>query len=144
MRLVSPETNFMNAVDTNVLIYVHDPPDPDKRATAVSLLDSLTNLALVWQVACEYLAASRKLARFGYNLTNAWQDEMRNTWTTILPGWAVQDLAERLASLYSISFWDAMIIAACLDGGVSTRYSEGFNGYSNVEGLSLINPFKVP
>jgi hypothetical protein len=49
----------MNAVDTNVLLYVHDPRDVTKQVTASNLLQSLTDGVLLWQVACEYLAASR-------------------------------------------------------------------------------------
>ena len=64
----------MNAVDTNVLIYVHDPRDFTKQVTASNLLQSLTDGVLLWRVACEYLAASRKLVPFGYNLTQAYQD----------------------------------------------------------------------
>ena len=59
----------MNAVDTNVLLYVHDPRGATKQATAANLLQSLTDGVLLWQVTCEYLAASRKLVPFGYNLT---------------------------------------------------------------------------
>ncbi|WP_146003501.1 PIN domain-containing protein [Fischerella thermalis] len=51
----------MNAVDTNILIYVSDPRDPAKQTMAASLVSSLTDGVLIWQVACEYLAASRKL-----------------------------------------------------------------------------------
>jgi predicted nucleic acid-binding protein len=50
----------MRAVDTNVLIYAHDPRHPAKQATAISLIESLTDGALLWQVACEYLSASHK------------------------------------------------------------------------------------
>jgi hypothetical protein len=57
----------MIAVATNVLLYVHDPRDPDKQATAASLMQSLTDGVLIWQIACEYLAASRKLEPFGYS-----------------------------------------------------------------------------
>jgi hypothetical protein len=64
----------MNAVDTNVLLYVHDPRDLDKQATAAALLESLTDGVLLWQVACEYIAASRKLQPFGYSFTQAWED----------------------------------------------------------------------
>jgi predicted nucleic acid-binding protein len=49
----------MNAADTNVLLYVHDTRDATKQATASNLLQSLTDGVLLWQVACEYLAASR-------------------------------------------------------------------------------------
>lgn len=106
----------MNAVDTNILIYVHDPRDLSKQAAAEFLLDAVSDLALLWQVACEYIAASRKLVPFGYDLTKALEDvrDMRATWKTILRSWAIHDLAEELMADYSLSFWDAMIIAACL------------------------------
>jgi predicted nucleic acid-binding protein len=40
------------------------------------------------------------------------------------------------------SFWDAMIIGACLDCGVQTLYSEDLPG-GNVPGeLEIVNPFR--
>lgn len=136
----------MNAVDTNVLVYVHDPRDPKKQETAIFLLDSLEDVVLLWQVSCEYLAASRKLTTFGYDLTMAFEDvrDMRSSWKTILPSWTLQDLAKDLTSGYSLSFWDAMIVAACLESGVTTLYSEDLHSNSKIEGLSIINPFKLP
>src|SRR2546423_1665333 len=41
MRRASPARNCMNAVDTNVLLYVHDYRDPPKQTTAKALVDSL-------------------------------------------------------------------------------------------------------
>jgi predicted nucleic acid-binding protein len=135
----------MNAVDTNVLLYVHDPRDADKQATAAALLQSLTDGVLLSQVACEYLAASRKLEPWGYNREQAWQDirDLRRVWTTILPSWGVLERAERLLGSYSLSFWDAMIIAACLERGVTRLYSEDFDAYPQVDGLEVLNPFSV-
>ena len=127
----------MNALDTNILLYAHGPRDATKQTIAVSLIQSLTDGALLWQVACEYLAASRKLEPFGYNRLRAWQDiqDLRRVWTIILPSWDVLDRAEKLMNAYSLSFWDAMIIAACLEGGVNRLYSEDFDAYP----LSLIH-----
>ncbi|MGA9995949.1 MAG: PIN domain-containing protein, partial [Pyrinomonadaceae bacterium] len=106
----------MNAVDTNVLIYTRDPRDPIKQKLAVSLLSSMTDPVLLWQVACEYIAASRKLEKLGYDRTQAIADveDMREAWETILPTWNVMDRAAQLLKSYQLSFWDAMIIAACL------------------------------
>ena len=134
----------MNAFDTNILIYAHDPRDPIKQGTALSLIQSLTDGTLLWQVACEYLAASRKLEPFGYNRLQAWQDiqDLRQVWTTILPSWDILDTAEKLMSTYSLSFWDAAIIAACLEGGVDRLYSEDFDAYPYIDTLAIINPFK--
>ncbi len=51
----------MNAVDTNILIYAHDTRYPAKLAIAETLIRTLTDGVLLWQVACEYVAASRRL-----------------------------------------------------------------------------------
>ncbi len=121
----------MNAVDTNILLYVHDPRDPRKQAIAASLLSSLTESVLLWQVGCEYLAASRKLEPFGYNRAQAWQDiqDLRRVWNVLLPGWTVLERAQEVLNRHQSSFWDAMIIAACIEGGVTRLYSEDLGSF---------------
>lgn len=133
----------MNAVDTNVLIYVHDRRSPAKQAIAESLVQSLPDAVLLWQVACEYIAASRKLENLGYSREQAWHylRELQMLWTTKLPSWDVMDRAEALSQKYSLSFWDALLIAACLEGGVTRLYSEDFDASAQSEGLEIINPF---
>lgn len=135
----------MNAVDTNILIYVNDPRDPVKQGIAASLVSSLTDGVLLWQVACEYLAASRKLEPLGYDRAQAWQyiRDLQQVWHTVLPTWSVLNRAEDLLNRFSLSYWDAMIVAACLEANVQTLYTEDF-GYSSIDGLSIQNPFKAP
>ena len=93
----------MNALDTNTLLYVHDPRDPRKQSTAVSLLKSLTDPVLLWQVACEYVAASRKLEPLGYNRLQAWRDieDLRRLWDVILPGWDVLERAQSVMNRHT-------------------------------------------
>jgi predicted nucleic acid-binding protein len=133
----------MNAVDTNILVYTHDPRDAVKQAKAVALVAGLTDGVLLWQVACEYVAASRKLEPFGHSQTKAWQElaRLRRSWTTVVPSWAVMDRAEKLLARYKLSFWDAMIVAACLESGVTRLYSEDFDNSAKAAGLEVINPF---
>jgi len=135
----------MRAVDTNILMYAHDPRDKRKQEIALTLIESLTDGVLLWQVACEYLSASHKLAPWGYDREAAWQDiqDLRRVWTTMLPTWQVQDTAADLLSRYSLSFWDAMVIAACLEGGVTRLYSEDFDAYPKIDGLEVVNPFEL-
>jgi predicted nucleic acid-binding protein len=132
----------MNAVDTNILIYVNDPRDPVKQGIAASLVSSLTDGVLLWQVACEYLAASRKLEPLGYDRAQAWQyvRDLQQVWHTVLPTWNVLNRAEDLLNRFSLSYWDAMIVAACLEANVQTLYTEDF-GYSIIDGLSIQNRF---
>jgi predicted nucleic acid-binding protein len=102
----------MNAVDTNVLIYAHDPRDPRKQAIAAALIESLTDAALVWQVACEYLSASKKLLPLGYGRDQAWLDirDLRLVWATVLPNWDVMDRAQCIFERHGLSYWDSMIV----------------------------------
>jgi predicted nucleic acid-binding protein len=134
----------MIAVDTNVLLYVHDPRDPRKQTVPANLLSTLTDGVLLWQVACEYIAASRKLAPLGYDLSQAWQDihDLQRIWVNVLPGWRTLDRAETLLKNYSLSFLDALIIAASIDRGVTRLYSEDFDAYPQIETLELVDPFK--
>jgi predicted nucleic acid-binding protein len=135
----------MNAVDTNILICVNDPRDPLKQGITSSLVLSLTDGVLLWQVACEYLAASRKLEALGYDRAKAYQyiRDLQQVWYTVLPKWSVIDRAENLMSHFHLSHWDSMIVAACLEANVQTLYTEDL-GYSNIDGLKIVNPFKTP
>jgi predicted nucleic acid-binding protein len=62
----------MNAIDTNVWVYLHDTRDPRKQAIAQQLIAETRPIALPWQVGCEFVAASRKLAVVGFTETQAW------------------------------------------------------------------------
>ncbi len=135
----------MNAVDTNVLIYARDTRDPQKQQTAQSLIATLNDGVLLWQVACEYIAASRKLTSLGYDQRQAWADlaDLRSIWLPFAPSWIVLNKAEALLSQYSLSFWDAMIVAVCLEAGVGRLYSEDFDNSAAATGLEIVNPFAV-
>jgi predicted nucleic acid-binding protein len=89
----------MTAVDTNVLFYAHDSRDRRKQRIAVDLIASISEGVLLWQVACEYLWASRKLESQGYSYADALADvrSIRRVWGTVLPVWEVLDRS-RLSS----------------------------------------------
>ncbi len=133
----------MNAVDTNVLIYARDPRDPVKQDIARDLISTLEDGALVWQVSCEYLSVVRKLKRSGINVEDAMGDlrEMLSRWRLLIPDWRVMEIAEDLRGRYSLSFWDSLLIAACIHAGVERLYTEDFDAYPRIDGLEIVNPF---
>ena len=133
----------MTAVDTNVLFYAHDSREKEKQKIAIRLVASLDDGVLVWQVACEYLWASRKLEPFGYSYLDAVEAvrNLRQAWSTALPEWAVLDRMERLKTRYQLSFWDGLLIATCLEAGVDRLFSEDFGAYGKIDSLEIINPF---
>lgn len=134
----------MNAVDTNLLLYAHDPRDERKRAAAGELISTLEDGVLLWQVACEYIAASRKLGPFGFNSAAAFTvlDKLRAAWSLALPTWNVHVRAEALIASHSLSWWDALLIAASLEAGITRLYTEDLSPDMKFESIKIVNPFK--
>lgn len=136
----------MTAVDTNILIYAWDPGDPAKYSIANNLVNSIVDGVLVWQVAVEFLSASRKLASIGFDLSAAFAElrDMRTIWSTSMPSMNVLNRAEDLINRFSLSTWDALVIAASLEAGATRLYSEDFDAYTNIDGMEIVNPFATP
>ena len=52
----------MIALDTNILIYACDKSEATRQQIALDLVAGTADAVLLWQVACEFVAASRKLS----------------------------------------------------------------------------------
>ena len=134
----------MNAIDTNVWIYSYDTRDPQKQLAAQQLMASVRPLVLLWQVGCEFIAASSKLKPIGFTQDQAWQAlaNMQTTAAAILvPDAPVWSDARSIQQRHSLSFWDALLVAACIRGGVQTLYTEDMVSPRFIDSLSLVNPF---
>ena len=136
----------MIAVDTNILVYAHDARDVRKQTIAAKLIEGLTEGVLLWQVACEFLAASRKLAPQGHSLADAKAAlrDLQDAWIETSPAWSALDVAVELISSNSLSFWDGLLAAACEQAGVTLLYSEDLGGQPSLLGVEFINPFVEP
>ena len=51
----------MIALDTNIFIYACDKTVPARQQIALDLIADTTDSVILWQVACEFIAATRKL-----------------------------------------------------------------------------------
>ncbi len=91
----------------------------------------------------EFIAASRKLRDQGLSPGEAWQHLARflRTFRLVLPSPGVLDRARVLHVEQQWSFWDAMIVAACLDADVTRLYSEDLPGRAAPNELDIVNPF---
>jgi predicted nucleic acid-binding protein len=121
----------MTAIDTNILVYACDSADEFKQSV------------LLWQVACEFIAASRKLSKQGFTALQAWArlSEFRDLLTLVRPSAEVLVRGRELHLERGISFWDALIVAACLDCGVQVLISEDIPSASRFASLEIVNPF---
>lgn len=133
----------MIALDTNILIYCCDRRDPRRQQIALDLVAATTNGVLPWQVACEFIAASRKLAEQGFTVAEAWQRlaEFLAIFPLIMPTPAVLERARALHIQQQWAFWDATLVSACIESGVTRLYSEDLPGRAKVESIEIVSPF---
>jgi predicted nucleic acid-binding protein len=138
----------MNAVDTNVFVYSLDIHEPAKQAKAKALLASLVGAQpgtlLLWQVAGELLSVLRKWQTTGRVARSNAEANFRDVFAMFpltLPGPQVFARYFDLHSRFSLSHWDAMLLAACKEAGVTTLFSEDMDSGTDYEGLSIVNPF---
>ncbi|HEX2339698.1 MAG TPA: PIN domain-containing protein [Vicinamibacterales bacterium] len=134
----------MIAVDTNVLIYACDQADAKRQKVALDLITNAQDGVLLWQVGCEFISASRKLHKQGFTSTHAWNRlaEFRDLLPLVLPTDGILARAKELHLVRKASLWDALILAACVEAGVDTFYSEDLPGFDDFEGVRVVNPFK--
>jgi predicted nucleic acid-binding protein len=133
----------MIALDTNVLIYACDRADPRRQQVAINLVVNSSDGVLLWQVACEFVAASRKLSAQGFTPSNAWNRlaEFLAVLPLVLPAAGVLEDARSLHTAHGVSFRDPLVLAACAGVGVKTLYSEDVPALPRVGGLQVVNPF---
>ncbi len=142
----------MNAVDTNVLIYSADSDEPEKGPVAVALLDRLasnsTPTVLLWQVLCEFTAFVAKARRRGAAASRPddpaafeYVRAIRDRFRLVAPGPACSDLAIDIHLTEQVSIWDAMLLAACVDAGVTQLFTEDTQSRPTIRGVRIVNPF---
>ncbi len=137
----------MNAelVDSNVVIYAHDPSAGEKHRLARALMERLWvegTGCLSVQVLQEFFwIATRKIAR--PVTSKVALDIVRDlsVWPVFSPGAADVIAAGELASASRISFWDAMILQAARRSGAQRVWSEDLNSGQVFDGVEVRNPF---
>jgi predicted nucleic acid-binding protein len=133
-------------VDTNVLVYAHDPRDRAKQERAIEAMEELVQgrrAVLSTQVLGEFfVAATRKLAE---PLT---VEEARSQVERLLRFLPVLEVtgaivleACRGVREHRLSFWDAQIWATARLNGVPLVLSEDFSDGLFLEGVRFRNPF---
>lgn len=133
-------------LDTNVLVYAYDSDEPDKRARALSLLQSFApewQPVLSTQVLQElYVVLTSKLAKL---LPEEQATEALQRWSklqvvhidvpTILAATAT-------SQRHKLSFWDALILQSAAKAGCTRLLSEDLQDGFQFSGVTVENPFR--
>jgi len=135
-------------IDSNVFIYLFDEADTRKRGVAESLVGAgleSGRACISFQVVQETLnVITRKLA------APATAEDARRFFDRILaPLWRVMPSAALyhraldLQGRHRLSFYDALIVAAGLEAGCTTLFSEDLQHGQRFDKLKVENPFRA-
>jgi len=134
-------------LDTNVLVYTFDKSSPEKRNRARQLVEEALATqkgAISYQVIQEMLnVATRK---FASPLT---PEQARRYLSDVLEPlcavYASSDLFRKAINLqgrWQFGFYDSLIVAAALQAGCETLYTEDLQHQQAVESLTIVDPFR--
>jgi predicted nucleic acid-binding protein len=128
-------------VDTNILFYSLSAGDDVKRLAANGLIDSLVRPVINGQVIRELCINLLKKSSYDepaiQELVNMLYLDCRVAPESV----SVFLRASKLRKQQAFSYWDSLIVAAALEAGCTTLYSEDMQHGQNVEGqLRIINP----
>ena len=133
-------------IDTNLLIYLYDPNQPEKQKQSERVLEQLElnrSGRLSVQALAEFFSvATRKLSP---SLTPAQALDQVTLFTRL---WPVYDLtpmivmeAGRGVRDHKLSYYDAQVWATARLNQVPVVFSEDFDDGSILEGVRFVNPF---
>lgn len=133
-------------IDTNIFVYCfdHKSPTKAKKASQIIRLAAATGEGVIsYQVVQEFFNVA--LRRFSEPMTMAEAEQYLIT--VLRPLLAVHSSptvffeALRIMEKHRISWYDALIVAAALEGKCTKLYSEDFQHGHKIEGLRIENPF---
>jgi len=132
-------------VDTNVFVYGRDASEPEKQALAQQWIEVL------WKNRCGrtgiqvlneyYVTVTRKLDP-GLEAEKAWQDvEDLLAWDPAIADAALMKRGRDLTHRFSLSWWDALIVAAAQASGCRYLLTEDLQHGQEMDGTQILNPF---
>lgn len=132
-------------LDTNILLYSisRDPTETTKHDAAVALIDAGNN-ALSVQVLQEFYVQATRPTRpdrlphdIAAGLIRTWlRFRVQEISVPVMTG------ALEITAAHGLSYWDAAIVAAARALGCRELYSEDMSHGREIEGVTIINPFR--
>lgn len=133
-------------VDTNVLLYAYDATEGEKHRRARSVLDGLWRGRLgrtSLQVLQEFYVNAVRERRPVLAVADA-REVVRGllAWRPVLPDGALLVSAWELQDLHSLSWWDALIVAAARRSGAKSLLTEDLQDGHDFGGVVVRDPFR--
>lgn len=134
-------------LDTNIFVYAFLASEPRKRAKAVQLIEACLGSAqgcISYQVIQEFANVARKkfATRMGSEDCKAFIDAAMQPMNRVASSTALIHAALDLQDELKYGFYDCVVLAAALQAGAATLYTEDLQHWQLVRGsLRIANPF---
>lgn len=134
-------------LDTNILVYIYDGYEPDKRRRAITFLSEELKeqkTVISSQVINEFcnVMTTKKGTLMTIDDLHRVLQEVLGPMLAHLPSVESYRRAVTLRSKLALSFYDALIVQAALDLNCSVLYSEDLQDGQTFGKLKIVNPFK--
>lgn len=131
-------------LDTNLLIYVWDNSEPDKKNLIKSFLNSIKKNSCP-VISTQTLGEFFNVAVKKLGLTKDQGYVICEEYSKMFPVYEITTEnvlhAMQLSKTTQFSYWDSLILAMAIDTGCTVLYSEDLNSGQEIEGLKIVNPF---
>lgn len=125
--------------DTNIILYLLDDGPKAERAEALIAKQGMVSV----QVLNEALVNCLRKAGMSWQEAGQFLDGIRLLCAVVDLTPETHEIGRALGERYGFSVYDAMIVAAALQNGCTTLYSEDMHDGLRVEDqLTIVNPFK--
>ncbi|MCY4658347.1 MAG: PIN domain-containing protein [Acidobacteria bacterium] len=133
-------------LDTNVFVYQLEGRDARKASIAQDLIrrgiESGT-ACISFQVVQECLntALRKALVPLEGNDMRRYLESVLAPLLRVQPSLRLYRASLEIQSRYRFAYYDALIVAAALDAGCATLYSEDLQDRQRIDGMTIVNPF---
>lgn len=132
-------------LDTNVFIYLFDDTDDRKRTSAENLVRQVLedrNGCISYQVVQETVSVlTGKLNVAPFQVRRIYEHVLLPLWQ-VNPSGELYQRGLNLHARFGYRFYDSLIIAAAIESGCDTLYSEDLRHGQQIEDLTIRNPFE--
>ena len=129
--------------DTNIFIYSYTDLVPDKQKKAQLLIKKNAERIISTQVLHEFVSAFRKKMKAEWAEIESSFIQIKNLCVVHINDVGTAEHAIELAKKNSISYYDALMVAAALECNCTVLYSEDMrDGQVFEKTLTVVNPFR--
>jgi predicted nucleic acid-binding protein len=134
-------------IDTNIFVYSFDDRQPQKKEKALALIREAlrTSMGMIsTQVIQEFLNVATQKFAVPMKIEGA-KEYLRlvlNPLCQVYRDLALYESCLELQDETKYSFYDAMILAAAVQGGCASLYSEDLQDGQVIRGVTVANPFR--